>query len=98
MDSLITAVARALAAGARNRKFESISLQRRVINELFRRRWVWLPKIASGLAQIPRWAILAGMIDLLQLLAGWLVGLFRSHAAREAEMAFLRPRSSPSAG
>jgi carbon-monoxide dehydrogenase medium subunit len=23
-----------------------------------RRRWVWLPKIASGLAQMPRWAIL----------------------------------------
>jgi hypothetical protein len=31
-----------------------------------------------------------GMIDLLKLLSGLLVGLFRSHAAREAEMAFLR--------
>src|SRR5215470_12773154 len=48
-------------------------------------------EISSGLAQLPRWAILiAGMIDLLKLLGGLLVGLFRSHAAREAEMAFLR--------
>jgi hypothetical protein len=31
-----------------------------------------------------------GMIDLLKLLGGLLVGLFRSRAAREAEMAFLR--------
>ena len=31
-----------------------------------------------------------GMIDLLKLLGGLLVGLFRLHAAREAEMAFLR--------
>ena len=30
------------------------------------------------------------MLDLLKLLSGWLVGLFRSHAAREAETAFLR--------
>jgi hypothetical protein len=30
------------------------------------------------------------MIDFLKLLGGLLVGLFRSHAAREAEMAFLR--------
>src|ERR1700758_1707179 len=30
------------------------------------------------------------MIDFLKLLVGSLVGLFRSHAAREAEMAFLR--------
>jgi hypothetical protein len=30
------------------------------------------------------------MIDLLKLLGGLLVGLFRSHAAREAETAFLR--------
>jgi len=30
------------------------------------------------------------MIDLLKLLGGWLVGLFKSHAAREAEVAFLR--------
>jgi transposase InsO family protein len=41
------------------------------------------------------------MIDLLKLLVGFLVGLFRSQAAREAEMAFLRQqllvlkRSSP---
>src|SRR5947209_12157151 len=52
---------------------------------------LWLPKIASGLAQMTRWAILRfGMIDLLKLLGGLLVGLFRSRAAREAEMAFLR--------
>ena len=52
---------------------------------------MWLPKIASGLAQLPRWAILiVGMIDLLKRLGGLLVGVFRSHAAREAEMAFLR--------
>ena len=31
-----------------------------------------------------------GMIDLLKLLGGLLVGVFRSHAAREAEKAFLR--------
>jgi hypothetical protein len=31
-----------------------------------------------------------GMIDFLKLLSGSLVGLFRSHAAREAEVAFLR--------
>ena len=31
-----------------------------------------------------------GMMDLLKLLAGWPVGVFRSHAAREAEVAFLR--------
>src|SRR5215831_12547867 len=31
-----------------------------------------------------------GMRDLLKLLGGLLVGLFRSHAAREAETAFLR--------
>ena len=38
-----------------------------------------------------RWAtLIAGMIDLLKLLGGLLVGVFRSHAAREAEMAFLR--------
>jgi len=55
--------------------------------------WValWLPKIASGLAQLPRWAtLIAGLIDLLKLLGGLLVGVFRSHAARQAETAFLR--------
>src|SRR5215469_13854366 len=31
-----------------------------------------------------------GMLDLLKLLGGLLVGLFRPHAAREAETAFLR--------
>ena len=31
-----------------------------------------------------------GMLDLLKLLSGLLVGVFRSHAAREAETAFLR--------
>jgi len=52
---------------------------------------MWLPKIASGLAQLPRWAILiVGMIDLLKRLGGLLVGVFRSHAPRDAEMAFLR--------
>ena len=30
------------------------------------------------------------MIDLVKLLGGWLVGLFRSHADREAEIVFLR--------
>jgi hypothetical protein len=30
------------------------------------------------------------MIDLFKLLGGWLVGLFRSHAGREAEIMFLR--------
>jgi hypothetical protein len=34
--------------------------------------------------------LIAGMMDLLKLLGGLLVGVFRSHAAREAEMAFLR--------
>src|SRR5215469_15515049 len=52
---------------------------------------LWLPKIVSGLAQMPRWAILAlGCSTSLKLLSGLLVGLFRSHAAREAEIAFLR--------
>ena len=52
---------------------------------------LWLPKIASGLAQLPRWAtLITGMIDLVKRLGGLLVGVFRSHAAREAEMAFLR--------
>ena len=37
----------------------------------------------------------AGMIDLLKLLGGFLVGLFRSQAAREAEMAFLRQQKLP---
>ena len=31
----------------------------------------------------------AGMINLLKLLAGWLVGLLKSRAAREAEIMFL---------
>ena len=31
-----------------------------------------------------------GMLDLLKRLGGFLAGLFRSQAAREAEMAFLR--------
>jgi hypothetical protein len=34
------------------------------------------------------------MIDLLKRLGGLLVGVFRSHAAREAEMAFLLDRIS----
>ena len=61
-------------------------------------RTLWLLKIASGLAQLPRWAtLIVGMIDLLKLLGGLLVGVFRSHAAREAETAFLRQlqRSAP---
>jgi hypothetical protein len=33
---------------------------------------------------------LAGMINFLKLLGGSLVGLFKSHVAREAEKAFLR--------
>jgi hypothetical protein len=53
--------------------------------------YLWLPKIASGLTQLQRSVtLIAEMIDLLKLLAGLLVGVFRSHAAREAEMAFLR--------
>src|SRR5215831_12485299 len=52
---------------------------------------LWLPKIISWLAQLPRWAtLIAGMIGLLKLLGALLVGLLRSHVAREAEMAFLR--------
>jgi hypothetical protein len=47
---------------------------------------LWLPKISSDLAQMNEWATLAGMIDFMKLI----VGLFRSHAAREAGMAFLR--------
>jgi hypothetical protein len=39
-----------------------------------------------------------GMIDLLKLLGGLLVGLFRSHAAREAEIAFLRSSLSSCSG
>jgi hypothetical protein len=40
---------------------------------------------------MPRWAVLAlAMLALLKLLGGLLVGVFRSHAASEAEMAFLR--------
>ena len=35
-----------------------------------------------------------GVIDLLKLLGGLLVGLFRSRAAREAEMAFLRQQAA----
>jgi hypothetical protein len=49
-----------------------------------------LPKISSGLAQAQRCGSFAGMIDLFKLLGGWLVGLFRSHAGREAEIMFLR--------
>jgi hypothetical protein len=51
---------------------------------------VCLPKISSGLAQAQRCGSFAGMIDLFKLLGGWLVGLFRSHAGREAEIMFLR--------
>ena len=52
---------------------------------------LWLPKIVSGLAQTPRWGYPRfAMIDLFKLLGGLLVGLFRSHAARAAETAFLR--------
>jgi putative transposase len=48
---------------------------------------LWLPKTTSGLTDLRRSVtLIAGMIDLLKLLAG----VFRSHAAREAEMAFLR--------
>jgi hypothetical protein len=38
------------------------------------------------------------MIDLLKLLGGLLVGLFRSRAAREAEMAFLRQQRAARRG
>jgi hypothetical protein len=54
-------------------------------------------KLRPGLADMRRWAtLIAGMIDLLKLLGALLVGVFRSHAAREAEMAFLRQQ--PGAG
>ena len=42
----------------------------------------------------PRFA----MLDLLKLLTGLLVELFRSHAAREAETAFLRQRPAQTVG
>ncbi len=48
------------------------------------------PKISSGLAQAQQCGSFGGMIDLFKLLGGWLVGLFRSHAGREAEIMFLR--------
>jgi hypothetical protein len=63
----------------------------------YTRRGVWAGptcgyrKTTSGLADMRRSVtLIAGMIDLLKLLAGLLVGVFRSHAAREAEMALLR--------
>ena len=49
-----------------------------------------VPKNSSGLAQAQRCGSFAGMIDLFKLLGGWCVGLFRSHAYREAEIMFLR--------
>ena len=51
---------------------------------------VSLPKIIRAGADAAMGYLRAGMIDLLKLLGGFLVGLFRSQAAREAEMAFLR--------
>ena len=45
-----------------------------------------IPDNADASMGYPRF----GMLDLLKLLGGLLVGLFRSHAAREAETAFLR--------
>jgi hypothetical protein len=49
-----------------------------------------LSKISSGLAQAQQCGSFGGMIDLFKLLGGWLVGLFRSHVGREAEIMFLR--------
>jgi hypothetical protein len=49
-----------------------------------------LTKISSGLAHAQRCGSFAGIIDLFKLLGGWLVGLLRSHAGREAEIMFLR--------
>src|SRR6516225_7665619 len=103
--SMITAAARPSSAAQRDRKPDRArgvailrSRQARGVDscpQAFRHlkypAYLWLPKIASGLAQLPRWAtLIVGMIDLLKLLGGLLVGVFRSHAAREAEMAFLR--------
>ena len=52
---------------------------------------LWLPKISSCAgADAAMGYPDGGMTDLLKLLGGFLVGLFRSQAAREAEMAFLR--------
>ena len=59
---------------------------------------MWLPKIlfgagADAATDYPDAAMDypdGGMTNLLKLLAGFLVGLFRSRAAREAEIAFLR--------
>ena len=52
--------------------------------------YLCLPKISSGLAQAHQCGSFGGMIDLFKLLGGWLVGLFRSHTGREAEIMFLR--------
>ena len=51
---------------------------------------MYLPKIPSGLAQAEQCGSIAGVIDLFKLLGGWLIGLVRSHADREAETMFLR--------
>ena len=56
-----------------------------------RRYTLRLSKITSGLAQMGRsGTLVVGMLDLLKLLSGLLIGVFGSHAAREAETAFLR--------
>ena len=52
---------------------------------------LWVPKISSGAgADASMGYPDGGMTNLLKLLGGFLVGLFRSRAAREAEIAFLR--------
>jgi transposase len=52
---------------------------------------LWVPKISSGAgADASMGYPDGGMTNLLSLLGGFLVGLFRSRAAREAEIAFLR--------
>ena len=54
-------------------------------------RILWVPKISSGAgADASMGYPDGGMTNLLSLLGGFLVGLFRSRAAREAEIAFLR--------
>ena len=66
-------------------------------------RWSRMPVVATenriragadAAMGYPRFA----MLDLLKLLSGLLVGLFRSHAAREAETAFLRQQPPAACG
>jgi hypothetical protein len=51
---------------------------------------LWLRLSHPVLAPVQRWATGGGMANLLKLLGGFRARLVRSHAAREAEIAFLR--------